>query len=72
MSQNKEGSDKKPGVKIQDLSPKKDAKGGFARNPNPNTGGDANKGGMDPNHGGGSDQNRVNPNPNTVGGPNSN
>ena len=31
MSQNKEGtegSEKKPGVKIQDLSPKKDAKGG--------------------------------------------
>jgi hypothetical protein len=24
----KEGSEKKPGVKIQDLSPKKDAKGG--------------------------------------------
>ncbi|MDQ6913050.1 MAG: hypothetical protein M3128_09285 [Verrucomicrobiota bacterium] len=31
MSQNKEGNEgneKKPGVKIQDLSPKKDAKGG--------------------------------------------
>ena len=33
MAQNKEGTDKKPGVKIQDLSPKKDAKGG-ARNEN--------------------------------------
>ena len=34
MSQNKEGtegSEKKPGVKIQDLSPKKDAKGGGGR-----------------------------------------
>ncbi len=34
MSQNKEGTEKKPGVKIQDLSPKKDAKGGATRNPN--------------------------------------
>lgn len=35
MSQNKEGTEsneKKPGVKIQDLSPKKDAKGGGGRN----------------------------------------
>ncbi len=34
MSQNKEGTEgneKKPGVKIQDLSPKKDAKGGGGR-----------------------------------------
>lgn len=38
MAQNKEGTEKKPGVKIQDLSPTKDAKGGAARpnaaNPN--------------------------------------
>jgi hypothetical protein len=34
MAQNKEGTEKKPGVKIQDLSPKKDAKGGVARQPN--------------------------------------
>lgn len=33
MAQKKEGTEKKPGVKIQDLSPKKDAKGG-ARNQN--------------------------------------
>lgn len=32
MAQQNEGSEKKPGVKIQDLSPKKDAKGGAARN----------------------------------------
>ena len=38
MSQNKEGSEKKPGVKIQDLSPKKDAKGGVGRPTNPSSG----------------------------------
>jgi hypothetical protein len=30
MSQKKEDSDKKPAVKVQDLAPKKDAKGGRA------------------------------------------
>ena len=61
MSQKKEGQDeKKPGVKIQDLAPSKDAKGGAAR---PNAmgpaanklgGGEANRGGGDANSGGGS------------------
>jgi hypothetical protein len=70
MSQNKEGTEKKPGVKIQDLSPKKDAKGGVARNQNST---DLNKGGFsDQNRAGGSDQNKVNPDQNSVGGGNQN
>ncbi len=60
MSQKKEGQDeKKPGVKIQDLAPSKDAKGGAARSnsmgaANKIGGGEANRGGGDANSGGGS------------------
>jgi hypothetical protein len=46
MAQKKEGpesSENKPGVKIQDLTPSKDAKGGVARN--------TNAGGANPNSG---------------------
>lgn len=31
MAQKKESTENKPGVKVQDLSPKKDAKGGASR-----------------------------------------
>ncbi len=50
MAQKKEGPEaSKPGVKIQDLTPSKDAKGGVARNTNagganPNSGVNANSG----------------------------
>jgi hypothetical protein len=53
MSQNKEGTEgneKKPGVKIQDLSPKKDAKGGGVVRPA--GGGFAQSGRPDPSGGG--------------------
>ncbi|HEV3410523.1 MAG TPA: hypothetical protein VG095_09515 [Chthoniobacterales bacterium] len=46
MAQKKEGTEKKPGVKIQDLSPKKDAKGGFGKKYNPNAGQNLNRGGQ--------------------------
>ena len=54
MAQETEGSEKKPGVKIQDLSPKKDAKGGFGKTYNPDAGGGTspNLGGTSPNAGG--------------------
>ena len=58
MSQKKEGpesTENKPGVKIQDLSPKKDAKGGGARptfNPNAGGGSALNRGGSEANRGG--------------------
>ena len=62
-----EGTEKKPGVKIQDLSPKKDAKGGFGGT-NPNTGKgynpnagpvNPNAGPVNPNTGPGADQNTL-------------
>jgi hypothetical protein len=63
-----EGTEKKPGVKIQDLSPKKDAKGGVGGS-NPNTG----KGGFDPNMGkGGLDPNKGPVDPNSFGSGNDN
>lgn len=67
-----EGTEKKPGVKIQDLSPKKDAKGGFGGT-NPNKGPDQNKGGsIDPNAGLPNPNAGGSPDQNSFGGPNQN